>query len=115
MAGHASKLLYETRAFTIYLPPLDHHEPCCGSEEREGLQQHHTAGSGSKRCIKRRETEAHETKSVCFWMLPDVFRQISAGHPFGNELERGRGNTDEGDDVLVFQALPHHGLFEERL
>ena len=48
-------------------------------------------------------------------MLPDVFRQVTAGHPFGNELEMRHGDTDEGDDVLVFQPLPHHGLFEERL
>ena len=48
-------------------------------------------------------------------MLPDVFRQVSAGHPFGNELERDHRDMDEGDDVLVFQPLPHHSLFEERL
>jgi hypothetical protein len=45
----------------------------------------------------------------------DVFRQISIRHPIGDELEGGEGDTEEGDDVFVFQPFPHYSLLVERL
>ena len=48
-------------------------------------------------------------------MLPDVFRKIPARHPFGDKLERGEGDTQEGDDVWVSQTFAHDGLLVECL
>ena len=61
----------------------------------------------------RRDT--YETKSVSIGVVLDVFRQISIRHPIGDELERCKGDTEEGDNVFVFQPFPHDSLLVERL
>ena len=70
---------------------------------------------GGKRIVHDKRGRTYETKSIRSRMRSDVFRQITAGHPFRNQLERGGGDTEERDDVLVIQPFPHDGLLVERL
>jgi hypothetical protein len=44
-----------------------------------------------------------------------VFREIPAGHPHRDKLERSGSDAKEGDDIRVFQAFPYHSLLVERL
>ena len=50
-------------------------------------------------------------------MAVDVLRQVRTQNPIRDQLWGGRSdsNTQEGDDVWVFQASPRHGLFIEIL
>ena len=48
-------------------------------------------------------------------MLPVVFRRIPARHPFGDKLERGESDTQDGDDVWVYQTFAHNGPLAEFL
>jgi hypothetical protein len=48
-------------------------------------------------------------------MFVDVLRQVSARHPFRDKLEWIRGDTEEGNNVSVFQAFPYHNLLVEGL
>jgi hypothetical protein len=48
-------------------------------------------------------------------MLLDVICEIPTGHPIRDELERSGGDTEEGNDVLVFQTFPHYSLLVEGL
>jgi hypothetical protein len=59
--------------------------------------------------------DTYETKSVSVGVALDVLRQSPVRHPIGDELERGGGDTEEGDDVFVFQPFPHDSLLVERL
>jgi len=43
--------------------------------------------------MKHDRKDAYEFKSVCIGVPLDVFRQVSAGHPVGNELEGTDSNT----------------------
>jgi len=52
---------------------------------------------------------------ICIWMLPDVFRQDSTRHPFQNKLKGSGGDTEEGDNILVFQSFPYYSLLVEGL
>jgi len=58
--------------------------------------------------VKHDSRGTYKTESVCTRTFLDVFRQVSAGHPFRDELEWSRGDTEEGDNISVLQALPHH-------
>jgi len=60
--------------------------------------------------MKGGNMNTHETDSVYIGMLPDVLRQVPTRYPFRNELERGRSDTKEGDNVSMFQAFPHHSF-----
>ena len=48
-------------------------------------------------------------------MFLDVFDQVSVEHPFRNELEGSGSDTQEGDNVSVFQVFPHCNLVVEGL
>ena len=48
-------------------------------------------------------------------MLRNVFREVSAGHPHRDKLKGSGSDAEEGDDVWVVQAFPHHCLLIERL
>ena len=70
---------------------------------------------GGERIIQNRRGNTYESEPVCTRVFLDVFRQIAARHPFRNQLERGGSDTEERDDVWVFQAFPQHGPLVERL
>ena len=57
----------------------------------------------------------YKIESVCTGVFLDVFRQITARHPFRDELERSGSDTEERDDIFVFQAFPQYGPPVERL
>jgi len=59
--------------------------------------------------------DTHKTMPICIWVFPDVFRQDSTRHPFRNKLKRNGSDTEEGDNILVFQAFPHYSLLVEGL
>ena len=48
-------------------------------------------------------------------MVRDVFRQVTAGHPIRNKLERIGGDAQKGDNVWVRQVFPHHGYLVDGL
>ena len=48
-------------------------------------------------------------------IIPDVFPQLSGRHPFRHELKGFEGDTLEGHNVWVVEALPHHRLLAKRL
>jgi len=48
-------------------------------------------------------------------MVSDVIRQVSAGHPFRDKLEWSRGDTEQRDDVFMFQVFPYYCLLVESL
>jgi len=68
-----------------------------------------------KHIIHDRKGNTYKSESVCVWVLPNVFRQVAAGHPFRNNLERVGSDTKKRDDVWVVQVLPHYDPLIERL
>ena len=56
-----------------------------------------------------------KVQSVCTRIILDVFREVSAGHPFRDELEWIEGDTEEGNNISVFQAFPYHSLLVKGL
>ena len=48
-------------------------------------------------------------------IILDVFSQLPAVHPFRDELKGFEGDTLEGHNVWVIEALPHHRLLAKRL
>ena len=63
--------------------------------------------------LDRRDT--YKIKSVGAGVLLDVPRQILAKHPLRDKLERKVGDAQEGDDIWVCQAFPHHSILVEGL
>lgn len=59
--------------------------------------------------------ETYKSKSICIGVLLEIFRQVPARHPLRDKLEGGYSDAEEGQDVWVCQAFPHHGLVTERL
>jgi hypothetical protein len=56
-----------------------------------------------------------EANVACIWMFSNVVRQVTTGHPFRDELERSRSDTEERNDVLVFQTFPNYSFLVEGL
>jgi hypothetical protein len=48
-------------------------------------------------------------------VLLDVICKVPARHPIRDELERSGSDTQEGDDVFVFQAFPYYSLLVKGL
>jgi len=55
----------------------------------------------------------YETKVVFLWMVLDVLRQVSARDPIRDQVKgrRSDGNTQEGDNVRMFQVFPSYNSF----
>ena len=48
--------------------------------------------------------------------LPNIFQEVSTGHPIRNKLEpRRKGDTQEGHNIWVYKPLPHHSLLTKGL
>jgi len=60
--------------------------------------------------MKDGNVNTHETDAICIGVLLDVLHQIPTRYPFRNELERGRSDTKEGDNVSMFQAFPEYSF-----
>ena len=48
-------------------------------------------------------------------IIPDVFPQLSGRHPFRHELKGFEGDTLEGHNIGVIEALPQNGLLAKCL
>ena len=62
-----------------------------------------------------KDNGTYKAESVCTGVFLNVFRQVSTRHPCRNNLEWSGGDTEEGDNIWVFQAFPHHSLPVEGL
>ena len=68
-----------------------------------------------KREIRYIGRSTYKKAPICIGVLLEVFRQVLTIHPFRDDLEWGRGDTEEVDNISVFQTFPHHSLLIEGL
>ena len=70
-------------------------------------------------CDISNKSDTNKPKSIDAGVFGDVFKQFSAGHPIRDQPELlellGDGDSQEGDNVWVYHAFPHHGLSAEIL
>ena len=72
-------------------------------------------GPGKSRIKHDDRRDTYKSKSVHVWTLLDVFREIPAGHPFRDKLERRWSDSQEGNNVWVHQTFIHCSLMVEGL
>jgi hypothetical protein len=67
--------------------------------------------------VTRYRKVTYETEFICPWIVLDILRQVFTRNPIRDELEGGSRDSDtqEGDDVRVFQVFPCYSLFVEAL
>ena len=68
------------------------------------------------RLIRRKKKGGtHESEPIRVWVTRDVLLEFPTRHPRGDELERLKRDTKEGNDVWVRQTFPHDSLAVECL
>lgn len=64
---------------------------------------------------ERDRRDTNKCKPVYIRVLIDVLPEIPVRHPIQNELEGSGSNSQQGNDVWMFQVSPRYGFLAERL